>query len=127
MAAILFSITTPAITQIYTLSLHELFRSANDCKQHSFTTDRYAGSPDYESPNRGVFAVPADCWGVSRRTARSTCSQTAVQSEQFGLPASSPCTCYSEEPCIRLCCPRPSFSGQLPFVWTGFRKWRPFP
>src|SRR5436190_16116717 len=82
MAAILFSITTPAITQIYTLSLHELFRSANDCKQHSFTTDRYAGSPDYESPNRGVFAVPADCWGVSRRTARSTCSQTAVRSEE---------------------------------------------
>jgi hypothetical protein len=95
---------------------------AHDRKQCSFTTERYGRLQDYESSNRCVFAVPADCWGVSRRTARSTCSQTAVQSEQFGLRASSPCTCYIEEPCIRLCGPRPSFSGQFLFVWTGFRK-----
>src|SRR5258705_5447827 len=43
----------------------------NDCKQHSFPTDRCTGLQDYESPNRDVFVVPDDCWSISRWAARS--------------------------------------------------------
>jgi hypothetical protein len=65
---------------------------ANDRKQHCFPTDKCTGLQDYERPNRGMFVVLADCWGISRRAARSTCSQTAGQSEQLGFSASFPCT-----------------------------------
>src|SRR5438094_616438 len=49
-----------------------------------------------------MFVVPADCWGIPRPASRSTCSQTAGQSEHFGFSASFPGTLCSEEPRIGL-------------------------
>src|SRR4029077_14229116 len=95
---------------------------ANGRKHYTFATDQRTGLQDHESPNRGMFVVPADCWGISRRAARSTCSQTAGRSEQPGLSVSFPCTLCSEEPPIGLPSRRPSHSGQLVFVWAAFRR-----
>jgi len=95
---------------------------ANGHKQYTFATDQCTRLQDYESPNRGMFVVPADCWGISRRAARSTGSQTARQSEQPGFSASFPCALCSEEPHIGLPSLRPSHSGRLVFVWADFRR-----
>jgi len=95
---------------------------ANDRKQRPFATEKCTGLQDYESPNRGMFVVPDDCWGISRQAARSTCSQTAGQPEQPGFSASFPCTFCSEEPRLGLPGLRSSLSGQLVFVWADFRR-----
>src|SRR5437667_8718811 len=80
------------------------------------------GLQDYERPDRGMFVVPADCWGIPRPAARSTCSQTAWQSEHFGFSASFPGTLCSEEPRIGLPGLPSSLSGQLVFVWADSRR-----
>src|ERR1700752_364244 len=95
---------------------------ANDRKQNSFPTDKCTRLQDYESPNRGVFVVSADCWGISRRAARFTCSQTAGQSEHPSFSASFPCTLCSKQPRIGLHGLRASLSGQLVFLWAEFRR-----
>ena len=99
---------------------------ANDRKQYCFPTDKCTGLRDYESPDRGMFVVPGHCWGIFRWPARSTCSQTAGQSEEPSFPASFPCTLCSQEQRIALPSLRSSLSGQVVFVWPDFRRQRTF-